>query len=167
MFLACIPRKMLLTSLVKGIPEENKVWKEENKFNFQHTIWDAPEHLVEKTLESPLGIKKIKPVSPKGNQPWIFIGRTDDDAEAPILWPPDAKSWLIGKVPDAGKDWGQEERGMTGDEMVEWHHRRDGHEFEQTLKDCEGQGSLACCSPWSCKESDMTEQQQQQLKTSM
>ena len=77
MFLACIPRKMLLTFLVKGIPEENKVWKEENKFNFQYTIWDAPEHLVEKTLESPLGSKKIKPVSPKGNQPWIFIGRTD------------------------------------------------------------------------------------------
>ena len=86
MFSACIPRKMLLTSLVKGIPEENKVWKEDNKFNFQYTIWDAPEHLVEKTLGSPLGSKKIKPVSPKGNQPWIFIGRTDAEAEAPIYF---------------------------------------------------------------------------------
>ena len=155
MFLDCIPRKMLLTSLVKGIPEENKVWKKESKFNFQHTIWNAPEHLV----ESPLGIKKIKPVSPKGSQPWIFIERTDAEVEAPILWPPDAKSWLNGKVPDAGKDWEQKERGVTREEMVEWHHRCDGHEFEQTLKDCEGQWSLACCSPWSCKESDMSEQQ--------
>ena len=103
---------------------------------------------------SPLDSKEIKPVNSKGNQPWIFIGRTDAEAEAPKLWPPDAKSWLIGKDPNAGKDWGQEEKGMTEDEIVRWHHRRNGHEFEQTLGDNEGQGSLACCSPWAHKELD-------------
>ena len=92
-----------------------------------------------------------------GNQPWIFTGRTDAKAEAPILWPPDVKSWLIGKDPDAGRDWGQEEKGTTEDEMVAWHHRLDGHEFEQTPGDGEGQGSLACCSAWGCKESHTTE----------
>ena len=88
--------------------------------------------------------KEIKPVNPKGNKPWIFIGRTDAEVEAPILWPPDAKSWPIGKDPDAGKDWRQEERGMTEDEMVGWHHGLNGHEFAQTLGDGEGQGSLVC-----------------------
>ena len=87
--------------------------------------------VLEKTLESPLGCKEIKPVNHKGNQTWIFIGRTDAEAEAPILWPPNAKSWLIGKDPDAGKNWGQEEKGVTEDEMVGWHHRLNGHEFEQ------------------------------------
>ena len=85
---------------------------------------------AEKTLENPLDSKEIKPVNPKGNQTWIFIGRTDPEAEAPILWPPDAKSWLTEKDPDAGKDWEQEEKGMTEDEMVVWHHWQDGHEFE-------------------------------------
>ena len=89
--------------------------------------------MLEKTLESPLDSKDIKPVSPKGNQSWILIGRTDGEAETPILWPPDAKNWLIRKDPDAEKDWRQEERGMTEDEMVEWHHWLDGHEFEQAL----------------------------------
>ena len=93
---------------------------------------------VEKTLERPLDCKKIKSVNPKGNQPWIFIGRTDAEAEAPILWPPDAKSWLTGKDPDAGKDWRQEEKVMTKDEMVAWHHWLDGHEFEQIPGDGEG-----------------------------
>ena len=102
-------------------------------------------------------MKEIKPVNPKGNQPWIFILRTDAEAEAPILWPPDEKSWLIGEDPDAGKDWGQEEKGATEDEMVGWHHQLNGHEFEQTLGDGEGQGSLVCCSPWGCKEPYMTE----------
>ena len=101
---------------------------------------------LENTLESPLDSKEIKLVNPKGNQPWIFTGRTD--AEAPILWSSDAKSRLIGKDPDAGKDWGQEEKGATEDEMVEWHHQLNGHGFEQTLRDGEGQGSLSCCSPW-------------------
>ena len=93
---------------------------------------------------NPLGSKEIKPVNPKINQPWISIGRTDAEAEAPILWPSDAKSRLTGKDPDAGKDWRQEEKGMTEDEMVGWYHRLNGHEFEQTLGDSEGKGSLAC-----------------------
>ena len=98
--------------------------------------------------------QQIKPVNPKGNQPWIFIGKTD--AEALKLWPPDAKNWLTGKDPDAGKDWRQE-KGMTEDEMVGWHHWLHGHEFEQALVVDDGQGSLACSSPWGHKESDMTE----------
>ena len=111
--------------------------------------------VLEKTLESPLDCKEIPPVHPKGNDPWIFIGRTD--ADAPIPWPPDAKNWLIGKDPDAGKDWRQEEKGTTEDEMVGWHHRLNGHEFEQAPGVGDGQESLACSSPWGHKESDMTE----------
>ena len=102
-----------------------------------------------KDSESPLDCKEIKPVNPKGHQPWIFIGRTDAETETPILWPPDAKSWLIGKDPNAGKDWRQEEKGMTEDEMIGWHHQSKGHEFGQTLGGSEGQGSLACCNPYS------------------
>ena len=107
-------------------------------------------------LKSPLDSKMIQPVNPKGNQPWIFTGRTDAEAEAPVFWPSAVKSWLTGKDPDAGKDWGQEEKGATEDEMVGWYHQFNGHEFEETLGDSEGQGSLACCSPWGCKESEMT-----------
>ena len=114
--------------------------------------------MLEKTLESPLECKEVKPVNSKGNQLWIFIGRTDAEAEAPILWPPDSKSWLTGKDSGAGQDWGQEEKRAVGDEMVGWHHWFNGHEFEQALGDSEGQGSLACCSPWRCQESDITEQ---------
>ena len=113
--------------------------------------------VLEKTLKSPLDSKVIKSVNPKGDQSWIFIGRTDAEAEAPILWPPDVKNWLSGKDPDAGKDWRQEEKGTTEDEMAGWHHWLDGHEFEQAPWDGDGQGSLVCCSPWSRKESDMTE----------
>ena len=113
---------------------------------------------LEKTLESPLDCKEIKPVSPKQNQPWIFIARTDAEAEVPILWPLDAKNWLIGKDPDAGKDWRQEKKGTTEGEMVQWHHWLNGHEFEQAPGVGDRQGSLACCSPWGCKQSDMTEQ---------
>ena len=105
--------------------------------------------VLEKTLESPLDSKEIKPVNPKGNQPWIFIGRIDAEAEAPVFWSPDAKSRLIGKDPDAGKDWRKEEKGGTEDEMVEWQHWLNGHEFEQTLGDGEEQGNLACCKPQS------------------
>ena len=101
--------------------------------------------------------KETQPVHPKGNQSWIFIGRTDAEAETPVLWPPDEKSWLIGKDSDAGKDWRWEEKGTTEDEMVGWHHQLDGHEFEQTLGVDDGQGGLACCSPWGHKGSDMTE----------
>ena len=92
--------------------------------------------VLEKTLESPLDFKEIKPVHPKGNQSWIFIGRTDAEAETPILWPPDGKNWLIGKDPDAGKDWRWEEKGTTEDEMVGWHHRFNGHQFERTPRHC-------------------------------
>ena len=99
-------------------------------------------------LESPLDFKEIKAVNPKGNELWVFIGRTDAEAEALILWSPDAKSRLTGKDPDAGKDWGQEEKGTTEDEMIGWHHRLNGYEFEQALGDGEGQGSQACCNPW-------------------
>ena len=113
---------------------------------------------LEKTVESPLGCKEIQPVNPMGNQSWIFTGRTDDEAEGPILWPPVAKSWFTGKDLDAGKDWRQEKKGTTEDEMVRWHHLLNGHEFEQTLGDSKGQGSLACCSPWGQKELDMTKQ---------
>ena len=111
--------------------------------------------VLEKTLESPLDCKEIQPVHPKGDQSWVFIRRTDAEAETPILWPPDAKSCLIGKDPDSGKDCKQE-KGTTEDEMVGWHHRLDGHEFEQVPGVGDGQGSLACRSPWGCKESDLT-----------
>ena len=111
-----------------------------------------------KTLESPSDSKEIKPVNPKGNQPWIFTWKTDAEAEAPMLWPPDAKSWLIWIDPDAGQDWRREEKGTAEDEMVGWHHGLNGHEFEHTPGDGEGQGSSASCSPWGCKESDTTEQ---------
>ena len=102
---------------------------------------------------------------PKGNQPWIFIGRTGADTEAPILWPPDAKSWLIRKDTGAGKEWGQDKKGTPEDELVGWHHRHNGHEFEQTPGDGEGQGSLACFSPWPIKELDTTEQLNNNNKT--
>ena len=98
--------------------------------------------VLEKTLESPLDCKEIKSVNPKGNQFWIFIRRTDAEAETPILWPPDVKNWLIGKDPDAGKDWKQEEKGTTEDELVEWHHQLNGHEFEQAPGVGDGQASL-------------------------
>ena len=108
-------------------------------------------------LESPLDCKETQSVNPKGNQSWIFTRRTDAEAETPILWPPDVKKWLIGKDPDAGKDWRQEEKGMTEDEMVGWHHQLNGHGFGWTPGVGDGQGGLACCSAWGCKESDTTE----------
>ena len=106
---------------------------------------------------SPLDFEEIKPVQLKGNKSWIFIGKTDAEAEAPILWPADSKNWLIGKDPDTVQDWRQEEKEMTENKMVGWHHQLSGHEFEQALEDAEGQGSLACCSSWGCKESGTTE----------
>ena len=116
-----------------------------------HHVWCFWTGVLARILKSPLGCKEIKPVNPEGNLSWIFIGRTDAKAEAPILWPPDAKNWLIEEDPDAGKDWGQEETGMTEDEMVGWHHRLDGQEFEQAPGVGDGQGSLACCSLWDCR----------------
>ena len=115
---------------------------------------------------NPLDCKEIKSVNSKENQSLIFTGRTDAEAEAAVLWPPDAKRQLIGKDPNAGKDWRQEEKGVTEDEMVGWHHRLNGQELEQAPGDGEGQGGLSCCSPRGCKESDMTEQQQQRWTVS-
>ena len=108
-------------------------------------------------LRVPLDCKEIQPVHPKGDQFWVFFGRNDAKAETPILWPAHAKSWLIGKDPDAGRDWGQEEKGTTEDEIAGWHHRLDGHEFEWTPGVGDGQGGLACCNSWGRKESDTTE----------
>ena len=113
--------------------------------------------MVLEKLESPLDCKEIQPVHPKGNQSWIFTGRTDAKAKTPVLWPPDVKNRLIGKDPDAGKVWRWDEKEMTGDEMVGWHHQLNGPKFEQALGVGDGQGILVCCSPWHCKESDMTE----------
>jgi len=112
---------------------------------------------MEKTLESPLDCKEIQPVHSKGDQSCVFIGRTDAKAETPVLWPPHVKNWLIGKDSDAGRDWGQEEKGTTEDEMAGWHHWFDGHEFEWTPGVGNGQGGLAFCDSWGRKELDMTE----------
>ena len=119
------------------------MWELNPKEGWAPKNWCFWAVVLENTLESPLDSKEIKLINPKGNQSWIFIGRTDAETEAPILWPPDAKSWLIGKDPDAGKDWGQEEKGTTEEEMVEWHHWYNGHEFEQTLGDSAGEGREA------------------------
>ena len=113
--------------------------------------------VLQKILESPLDCKELQPVHFKGDQSWVFIGRTDAEAETPVLWPPDMKSWLIGKDPDAGKDWGQEEKGMTEDEVIGWHHRLYGHGYGWTLGFGDGQGGLACCGSWGHKKSDTTE----------
>ena len=133
------------------------MWELDHKESWVLKNWCFLTVVLEKTLESPLDCKEIQPVHPKGNQSWIFTGRTDAEAETPLFWPPDAKNWLTGKDPDAGKDWRQEEKGMTEDEMVGWHHQLDGHEFGWAPGVGDGQGSLACCSPWGRRESDMTE----------
>jgi len=113
--------------------------------------------VLEKTLESPLDCKEIQPVHSEGHQPWDFFGRDDAKAETPVLWPPHAKSWLTRKDSDAGRDWGQKEKGTTEDEMAGWHHWLDGRESEWTPGVGDGQGGLACCDAWGLKESDMTE----------
>ena len=153
-------------SLHKGLYSQiygfssSQVWKLESDHKGGRALknWCFWTVVLEKTLYSLLDCKDIKPVNHKGNRLWIFIGRTDAEAETPILWPPDMKSQHTGKDPEAGKDWGQEEKGMTEDEMVGWHHWLNGQEFEQAWGDGEGQGSLACCSPQGHKESDTTEQ---------
>ena len=134
------------------------MWKLDPKEGWAPKNWCFWIVVLEKTPESPLHCKEIKLVNPKGNQSWLFIGRTDAEAEAPTLWPPDMKTWPIRKHPDAGKEWRQEEKGMTEDKLVGWHHWLNGHELEQALGDGEGQESLACCSPWGHEELDMTEQ---------
>ena len=124
------------------------MWELDYKESWALKNWCFWTVVLEKTLESPLDCKEIKLVNSKGNQSGIFIGRMDAETEAPILWPPDAKNWLIRKDPDAGKDWRQEMKGTTEDEMVGWHHQLNGHEFEQAPEVGDGQGSLVCCSPW-------------------
>ena len=150
-----LPRKV---GLVKGMVVPNVwMWELDCKESWAPKNWCFWTVVLEKTLESPLDCKKIQPVHPRGNQSWLFIGRTDAEAETLILWPPVAKTWLIGKDPDAGKDWRWEETGATEDEMVGWHHRLNGHEFEQAPGVGDGQGGLACRSPWGRRESDTTE----------
>ena len=133
------------------------MWELDYKESWAPKIWCFLTVVLEKTLESPLDCKDTQPVNPEENQYWIFIGSTNAEADTPILCPPDVKNWLIGKGPDAGKDWRWERKGMTEDEMVGCHHRLNGHEFEQAPGVSDGQGSLVCCSPWGCKESDTTE----------
>ena len=132
------------------------MWELDYRESWAPKNWCFWTVVLEKTLESPLNFKEIQPVSSKGNQVWMFIGRTD--AEAPMLCPPDVNSQPTGKDPDAGEDWGQEEKGATEDEMVGWHHWHSGHDFEQAPWDSEGQESPARCSTWGCKELDATEQ---------
>ena len=134
------------------------MWEVDSKESWALKNWWFWTVVLEKTLESPLDCKEIQPVHPKGGQSWVFIGRTDIEVETPILWPPDVKNWFIWKDLDAGKDWGQEKKGTTEDEMVRWHHQLNGHEFGWTPGVGDGQGGLGCCSPWDCKESDTTEQ---------
>ena len=133
------------------------MWELDYKESWEPKNWCFWTVVLEKTLENPFDCKETKPVNLKGNQSWIFIGRTNVEAEASILWPPDAKIWVIRKDLDAGKDWRQEEMGMIEDEVVGCHQWLNGHEFEQALGNGEGQGSLACCNPWGHKESDTTE----------
>jgi len=146
----CLVKAMVFPTVMYG-------WELDNKESWVPKNWCFWFVVLEKTLESPLDCKEIQPVNPKGNQSWRFVGRTDAAAETPILWPPDVKNWLNGKDPEAGKDWRQEEKGTIEDEMVGWHHWLNGHEFEQAPEVGDGQGSLACCSPWGCKELDTTE----------
>ena len=133
------------------------MWELDYKESWAPKNWCFWTVVLEKTLESPLDCKEIQPVPFKGDQSWVFIGRTDVEAETPILWPPHMKSWLIWKDPDAGRDWGKEAKGTTEDEMAGWHHWLDGHEFGWTPGVGDGQGGLACCGSWGHKESDMTE----------
>ena len=133
------------------------MWEVDYKESWALRNWCFWTVVLENTLENLLDCKEIQPVNPKGNQSWIFIGRTDAEAETPVLWPPPAKCWLIGKDSDALRDWGQEEKGMTEDEMAEWHHWLDGRESEWTPGVGDGQGGLACCDSWGRKELDTTE----------
>ena len=133
------------------------IWELDHKERWALKNWCFWTVVLEKTLESPSDCKEIKPVNPKGNQSWVFIGRTDAEAETPILWPPDAKNGLIGKDPYAGKDWRQEEKGTTENEMGGWHYRVNAHAFEQAPGDGKVQGSLECWSPWGHKELDTTD----------
>ena len=147
-----LPTKVCLVKTMVFSSHHVWMWELDCEESWAPKNWCFWNVVLEKTLESPLDCKEIQAVHPKGNQSWIFLGRTHAEAETPILWPPDAKSWLIGKVPDTGKDWRREEKGTREDEMVGWHHRLNGHEFEQAPGVSDGQGSLLYCSPWGHKE---------------
>ena len=134
-----------------------RMWELDYKESWVPKNWCFWTVVLEKTLASPLNCKEIQLVYSEGDQPWDFFGRNDAKAETPVLWPPHTKSWLIGKDPDAGRDWGQEEKGTTEDEMAGWHHQLDGRESEWTLGVGDGQGGLACCYSWGRKELDTTE----------
>ena len=146
-----------LSSQSYGFSSNVWMWQLDHKESWAPKNWCSSTVMLEKTLESPLDCKEIQLVNSKGNQSWIFIGRTDAEGETLILWPSDEKNWLIGKDLDAGKDWRQEEKGTTEDEMVGWHHRLNGHGFGWTLGVGDGQGGLARCDSWGRKESDTTE----------
>ena len=136
------------------------MWELDYKESWVLKNWCFRTVVLEKTLESPLDCEEIRPIHSKGNQSWLFIGRTNAEAETPILWPSDVKNWLIWKDPDARKDWRQEEKGLAEDEMVGWHHQLNGHKFEQTLGNCEEQGGLMCCSTWVAKREDWSMEEQ-------
>ena len=148
-----------LSSQGYGFPSGHVwMWELDYKESWVQKNWCFWTVVLEKTLESPLDCKEIQPVHSDWDQSWVFIGRNDAKAETPILWPPHVKSWLTGKDSDAGKDWGQEEKGTTKDEMAGWHHRLDGHRFVWIPGVSDGQGGLACCGSWGRKKSDTTEQ---------
>ena len=157
-------KKQIYCFANKGLPGQSCgfssshvwMWELDYKESWVLKNWCFWTVVLEKTLESPLDCEEIQPVHRSGNQSWIFIGRIDAEPETPILWSPDGKNWLIGKYPFAGKDWRLEEKGATEDEMIGWHYWCDGREFEQAPGVGDGQGSLACCSPLGCKESDTT-----------
>ena len=151
-----LPTKVRLVSYAFS-SSHVRMWELVYKESWALKNWCFWTVVLEKTLESPLEYKEIQPVHPKGDQSWMLIVGTDVEAETPILWPPDAKSWLIWKDPDARKDWGQKKKGMTENEMVRWHHRLDGCESEWTPGVGDGQGGLACCNSWGHKKSDTTE----------
>ena len=148
-------RKLGTQCRVSWIP--NSLLRLSSSFHFLDVCYIFPEVLFVLIGESPLDCKEIQPVHSEGDQPWDFFERNDAKAESPVLWPPHVKSWLIGKDYDAGRNWGQEEKGTTEDEMAGWHHWLDGHESEWTPGVGDGQGGLACCDSWGRKESDMTE----------
>ena len=152
-----LPTKVCLVEAMAFSSSHVWMWELDCEEGWAPKNWCFRTVVLEKTPESPLDCKEIQPVHSKGDQPWDFFGRNDAKAETPVLWPPHAKSWLIGKDPDAGRDWGQEEKGTTQDEMAGWHHWLDGHESEWTPGVGDGQGGLVCCGSWGRKESDTTE----------
>ena len=148
-----LPTKVCLSQSYGFSSSHVWIWELDHKERWATENWCFWIVLLEKTLKSPLDCKEIKPANPKGNQSWIFIGRTDAEAEVPILWPLHVKGWLTGKDPDAGQDWSQEKKRVTEDEMIGWQHQLNRHEFQQALG-VDGQRSLVCCSPWGHKQSD-------------